>query len=1193
MFREFFRFELRFQLHQPLLWISAALFGLMAFAASTSDAVQIGGAIGNIHRNAPTVIVQFMSIFTVLGLLIVTAFLPGALLRDHELNTAELFFSKPMRKGDYLAGRLLGGLTATLMIYVVIMLAMLLGTTMPWLDPVRLGPVSLTPYVWTLVVMVIPNVLFTGAVLSLLAVIMRSLLGVYIGIAGFIVLWGVATTMTADINNQWLSALLDPFGLNAFGQETRYWSAAELNTQLPALNHYLLANRALWLGASVLLTVFSYLLFKPMRAGTGRSWRKKTVATQTGVAGKAVSYQPIMPSFSAATRWQQWLAQWHFDTIGVLKSVPFIVMLGFGLLNFIASISLGGVMYGTAVYPVTYMVTEALGGSFNFLLILIVTFYAGELIWKERGAKIGDVTDALPIPDWLPLTAKAMALISVVFTFLATGIIAGVCFQLFKGFTHIEFGLYLSEMVLESLPFILMGLLALALQVIFQNKFIGYLAIIIVIVARTALRSLDFEHQLYTFGLATLLPYSDMNGYGHLLTGHLAFRSYWLLFSGMLLILCAALWVRGIVPSFGVRLRGAGRKLHGPLGIVFGVVLSTWVGLGIWVFWNTNIVNQYVTADDALDWQADYERRYGQYKDLPQPRITSIKVDLDIYPGQRRAVARGHYDLINRSNTAITDIHVALNNTDVQLKSISLLDSALQHDDKLFGYRIYRLPQPLQPGATMTLDFAVEYAKRGFATRDNDSYIVDNGSFINNGELLPQFGYNDDLLIGDRNERRKRDLPERQRMPKLEDEAARTNTYITDDGDWISFETTVSTVPDQIALSPGYLQKEWIKNGRRYFHYKMDVPMLPFFSWLSARWEVKRDTWNGLPIEVYYDKKHPYNVDRMISSVKASLDYFTSQFSPYQHQQVRILEFPRYAEFAQAFANTIPYSEAIGFIADLRDEAEIDYVFYITAHEIAHQWWAHQVIGANVQGATVMSESLAQYSALMVMEKTYGKQKMRKFLKHELDSYLNARSGELLEELPLYRVENQPYIHYRKGSLVFYRLRDEIGEDALNRALSRFIKDKGFQNAPFTTSTELLSYLRAETPVDKQQLLTDLFEKISFYDNRMVAATATKRDDGKFDVSLEFSASKRYADGVGNETETALNDWIEVGVFGRAPGAEESDETVLHLERRHITEAKQTVTVTVASEPYEAGFDPYNKLIDRVSSDNRKRVTVE
>lgn len=117
---------------------------------------------------------------------------------------------------------------------------------------------------------------------------------------------------------------------------------------------------------------------------------------------------------------------------------------------------------------------------------------------------------------------------------------------------------------------------------------------------------------------------------------------------------------------------------------------------------------------------------------------------------------------------------------------------------------------------------------------------------------------------------------------------------------------------------------------------------------------------------------------------------------------MRIIEFPGYSSFAQSFANTIPYSESIGFIADLRDKDDVDYVFYVTAHEVAHQ-----VIGANMQGATVLSESLSQYSALMVMEKVYGRGHMRQFLKDEVDKYLSGRGGEDVEELSLYRVENQ------------------------------------------------------------------------------------------------------------------------------------------------------------------------------------------
>ena len=131
----------------------------------------------------------------------------------------------------------------------------------------------------------------------------------------------------------------------------------------------------------------------------------------------------------------------------------------------------------------------------------------------------------------------------------------------------------------------------------------------------------------------------------------------------------------------------------------------------------------------------------------------------------------------------------------------------------------------------------------------------------------------------------------------------------------------------------------------------MDAPILAYHAYLSARWEVKKDRWNDVEIAVYYHPDHPYNVDKMIEATKKGLEYFSTHFGPYQHRQFRILEFPRFASFAEAFPNTIPFSEGIGFIAKLDDPDEIDYVTYVTAHELAHQWWAHQVIGAGVQGS--------------------------------------------------------------------------------------------------------------------------------------------------------------------------------------------------------------------------------------------------
>lgn len=1193
MIREFFRFELREQLRSPLLWLLAGLFGLMAFGAASSDAVQIGGAIGNVYRNAPTVIVQFMAVFTLLGMLIIGVFIGNALLRDFDIGMADLVFSCPIRKRDFLVGRFSAAIAASLLVYAVIALFIFIAQFMPWIDPERLGPVGLYPFFWALAVYVIPNVLFTGALLALLAVTTRSILWVYIGILGFMVLYFVSGAILSKIDNVWIASLLDPFGLRAFGRTVRYWSVEERNTGLPALSGYILANRALWLSMALVIAGSAFRLFKTERAGTGKSLfsRKAKTATPAAAATAAVaasvSVSRVNPVFDGLTGVKQFLRLVRFDAAGVFRSIPFLVMLAFGMVNFIPSALLAQTLYETPIYPVTSQMLETLNGTYSFLLIIIALFYAGELVWKERSAKLGEVTDAMPVPNWVPLAAKFSALVLVVLCFQALGGITSILIQLGKGYAQIEPTVYVKILLINALAYILMGGLALVLQVFTNNKFIGYGLLILVLVAQGALGLMDFSHNLYTFGSSPNAPYSDMNGYGHFLGAQLWFLLYWALFLAALMILASVFWVRGVAPSRRERFALARQKLRGRAGAALALSAAGFIAAGGFIFYNTNVLNTYITPDEQLDLQARYETELSRYKDAPQPRIMAVDVHVDLHPETQRAEFKGTYRIRNNHAKALDEIHIQMID-DESLQAIDLGKAELRFHDKDLGYRIYKLATAMAPGEERDLNFTIKVGQDGFPNSGARTEIVENGSFFNSS-LLPSFGYNDSFQLQDRNERRKRGLGEPKRMAKLEDEAARANAYVGDDADWLNFKTSICTAPDQIALAPGYLQKEYVKDGRRCFSYAMDRPMLNFYAYLSAKWAVGKGMYKDIPIEVYYDPKHPYNVDRMIESVQESLAYYETNFSPYQHKQVRIIEFPGYARFAQAFANTIPYSEDIGFIADLRDQDEIDYVYYVTAHEIAHQWWAHQVIGADVQGSTMLSESLAQYSALMVMEKKYGKDKMRRFLKYELDRYLSDRGGELVEEQPLYRVENQQYIHYRKGSLVFYRLREEIGEAALNRALSNFIRDKAFQNPPYTTSRELLAYIRAEAGAEQQDLITDLFEKISFYDNRVVDATAKKRADGKYEVILDLHADKIYSDGRGKESPGALDDWIEVGVFA---GADDSDQKTLYLKRHHITGKNPKITVVVDQAPTEAGFDPNNKLIDRVSSDNRKKISV-
>ena len=66
---------------------------------------------------------------------------------------------------------------------------------------------------------------------------------------------------------------------------------------------------------------------------------------------------------------------------------------------------------------------------------------------------------------------------------------------------------------------------------------------------------------------------------------------------------------------------------------------------------------------------------------------------------------------------------------------------------------------------------------------------------------------------------------------------------------------------------------------------------------------------------------------------------------------------------------------------------------------------------------------------------------------------------------------------------------------------------------------------------------------------------------------------------------------VEIAIFARAPGAKVKDEKVLFTDKRVLSGSDPVITITVKDKPFEVGVDPYNKMIDRVSRDNRKEVT--
>lgn len=1220
MFGKVAAFEFRYQLKNPVFWVAFGLFFLLTFGSVTVDQIQIGGK-GAVNINAPFAIAITMLTLSVFFMFVSTAFVANVIVRDDETGFGPILRATRVRKFDYLFGRYAGAFAAAALAFTAVPLAMMIGATMPWLDAEKVGAFRLDHYAFAYFALALPALLVTSAAFFALATATRSMMATYVGVVGVLILWVVSRALTSKPELRALGAYTDPFGLAAFANATRYWTAADRNTLIPALSGELLWSRLLWVGVAVALLGLAYALFRfevrgkkerreALQAATvqapsvgfadsspSRGERAENIPSpvQGEVApAKPAAEEARLPSprtFDRATAWAQFRARTRFDMGQVFKSPAFFVLMALGLFNAGAALWLADAPYGGSIHPVTRVMITQLRGAFSIIPMIVAIYYAGELVWRERDRKTEELIDSAPLPDWAFLVPKIAAVALVLLSMLLISVVAAMLIQTVKGYTAYEVGKYLWWYVApNAVDFTLIAVLAVFLQTIVPHKFVGWMAMVVVLVAQLTLGNLGFEHNLYQFDGTPDVVLSDMNGQGRAALGAWWFRLYWSAISLALAVLAYALWRRGAQTALLPRLRRLPRRLTSPAGGLLAAALLTAVLSGAFIYQNTNVWNHYRTVKEGERWLADYEKTLLKYETLPQPKVTDVTLNVALYPERPEAVTNGLYVIQNKTDAPIRELHVRFDR-ELHVDALSVEGARPRKTYDRFNYRIFAFDTPMAPGERRRVSFTTRRGQRGFRNSRNEQRVNANGTFLNNAEISPMLGMSRDMLLTDRAKRRKYGLPSDLRPPKLEDQAARQFSLFRKDSDFVNADLTISTVADQTPIAPGYEVSDHVQDGRRTARFKSEAPMNHFFSIQSARYAIKRQTYKGVDLAVYYHPAHVWNVDRMIAALKVGLDYDQANFGSYQFRQVRIQEFPDYAQFAQSFANTIPYSEGIGFIYKQTDPAKIDMVTYVTAHELGHQWWGHQVVSSDQQGAAMPVETLAQYSALMAMEKLYGRDQIRRFLKFELDSYLRSRGSEAVEELPLERVENQGYIHYRKGSLVMYRLKEEIGEQAVNRALRRVIAQFGLKGAPYPRSKEVVDALRAEAPADKQALITDLFEKITLYDLKAKGATAKKRPDGKWDVTLKVEASKAYADGKGRETKSPLNETFDVGLFAREPGKKDFGvKDVIVMQRVPIHTGAQTVSFVADREPQFAGVDPYTFAIDRNSDDNLVKV---
>jgi len=1199
-------FDFRSRLRLMSTWVYfvlyAAIAGLwMAAAGGALKGAAVNFGADKVLINGPYALAMGVAVLGFVGVTVIGSVAGRAVQQDFEYGTYHFFYSAPLRKRDYFLGRLLGACMTLVVVFLGILIGVVVGTHWPGVEAARVvATPSWQSFVRPYLLVLLPNVLWLGGCFFVLAALTRQMAPVYI--AGVLVLVGYlfAVNLLGDMENKTLAALIDPSGATAIDVLTRYWSVAQKNELQIPLEGVLLQNRLLWLALGAAVTWVGYRALR-MQAVTSlrRGKRRASDIEPSAATAPAVALPVVRPNRSAGAfaRMLPGLIRLYLSEI--LRSPRFLTIVLGGVLLVVGNAITLGAFYGTNTHPLTYKVLDVVSGLFGLFILIVTAIYTGELVWRERDVTMHDITDSAPAPTWLGFLAKLGTVFALQAVLMVVLLVCSVGVQLSKGYMRLEPGHYLFELFVLQLPgYFLIAVLALVVHTLVNNKYFGHFLVVVLFLLSSRLPDFGFENRLYRYGSSPEVIYSDLNGYGHFLPAVLWFRLYWGAFAVLLLVVAHAFWVRGRDGGVRRRLAAARARLTPASAAIAGVAAVGFATIGAWIYYNTHMLNPFLSRYAAQQMQADYERRYRSLLNAQQPRITAVDIRVDLYPEQHRARLAGTLTLVNKSGQPIRDLYVLYPSSAIVHAVEPGVPARLVDEAPELFWHHYALEQPLAPDATTDFRFDLEYGAHGFRNDGADRVVLDNGTFLNAGltpdtALIPSFGYAEDGELASDADRRKFGLPPKPRMHDLDDKAYHRQSALSRDADWIAYRATFCTVADQLPVTSGYVVRDWTENGRRCIDYRMDSTMANIYSFVSARYAVRRDVWHGpggdVGIEIDYHPGHEYNLDRMVDGVKDSLAYFTRHFGPYQHKIVRIIEFPRFSRFggfAESFPNTVPFNEAIGFTAkvDDRDPKDIDYPYFVTAHEVAHQWWAHQEMPANVQGGEFVTESLAEYSALMVLKQKYGDTKMRRFLKYELDRYLQGRGTEQKAEQPLLRADGAAYVHYQKGAHTLYALQDVIGETAMNDALSAFVARWRFQGPPYATSRDLIAELRRVTPAEHQGLITDLFETITLYDLRATSADAVKRPDGRYDVRLDVSARKIRADGAGKEQDVPFDGVVDVGVL-------DAKGDVLAIAKRPVRSGENRFTVEVSGEPARAGIDPLFKLIDRDDSDNTVPVT--
>ncbi|MDZ7868227.1 MAG: M1 family aminopeptidase [Rheinheimera sp.] len=1064
--------EWRFYRVQPLFWLS--LFLALAFAAL----VNLNPGTVDAQPVKALLLRHSMLLMSIQPLLI-GVLAPLLLLRDSQHGISALIDVTAQSRRQRLVVRALGLwlCAALLQLCLVLWVALVFSTTYA-------ETTGIWRWSWQLLlVQQLPALALLTALALWCSCRSQSPIVLYLqGAAVWLgyMLLAAATGSPLMANSQSISPLLsqlmlylDPYALTPVLAQLR--QSGEMPADLSQLTAAFWLNRLLILSLSALLC-WRALQRRPAAAGQ----RKPPTSADIPRTTTALQYQPCPPDrlrpapvFAALLRlqWQQLCFQ--YSTL--------LAMLALCLLVF--SEVYTGLGYAETFSQLVPNSRDALNRVSGDVIprfgLLLVAFWAHQLSWLNRQTRIDGLIAATPLPSALLLLSQFIAVSGLVLLLVLLSLSAVALAQMLLQvpFDLIEYG---RQGLLVLLPLWCWALLLLACHALLRQPLWANLAVAVLLAFGLSPLPdlLQLQHPLWHIGQSQLQLPDSLWGYQGALGStaqtfagdfyHGGFWPYWLLWV-LLAISLGALALQFYHRGTGFSRPNVATRFT-PLTAAAALCATLALLQGLHIHQQLDAAGALQSRDERLEKRAAYEQQYQHWRMVPQPVVQQVTLQVSLDPHTQQAKISVTLTLHNPHRQPVSQLLLGFPGlqTPTALQQLQSGQAVADINHQL-GQQVLNIQ--LAPGAQTELRLQYLLQQQGIAAAPSHQIIRPIFSYLRLLQLLPQIGFVPELRLRDDAERVRfglAPLPASETQPSV---LAASHTPASARYDWAILDTTIAVPVGYQGIAAGALQKTWQADGQQFFHYRTKAAVRNLPALLAVPWPKQSSSAAGIPLEIYSPEFNSAT-DLTMQAMQNTVQWFSQNIGAYPGDALRLVMMPDIGPTGYALPQLVLINHRVGVRAKPIADAPFSQVYRRAAHEVAHQWFGHG-IGNGVPGdSAFLVESVTKYAELVLLEQQFGVAAMQGLVDYEQQRFARAQAGSLAAASSLIDAD-EAYDQYSRATLVFAKLRAELGDAVILKALQQLWQQHRYPLPP-ASAMDFVRALQAQSPASALPLIDQL-----------------------------------------------------------------------------------------------------------------------